>query len=263
MNKKTILLFSFALALGANGYARPAMPGAAKVVTVQGRQVIDLSGFGWHLMVDKKAPWRDDHLFPPSEIKNLADLPVNPPTGGWQALNANNISVAVPGTVEEYTTTTDHPRTNDYLGVSWWYRDIHLPQNLTGKRVVLHFESCRFRAEVYLDGKLVAYDVVSDSPFSADITDAVQGGGKHQLAVRVTNPGGQYHWQDYQTFKWGKYDMPPGRCFGGVTGPVTIDITDQRFVDDLYMQNTAASDSVNAITTIINNVYKGGKVQKG
>ena len=262
MNKKAIFLFSFALALGVNGYARPAMPGVAKVVTAQGRQVINLSGSGWHLMVDKKASWRDDHLFPPSEIKNLADLPVNPPTGGWQALNANNISVAVPGTVEEYTATTDHPRTNDYLGVSWWYRDIHLPQNLTGKRVVLHFESCRFRAEVYLDGKLVAYDVVSDSPFSADITDAVQGGGKHQLAVRVTNPGGQYHWQDYQTFKWGKYDMPPGRCFGGVTGPVTINITDQRFVDDLYMQNTAASDSVNAITTIINNVYKGGKVQK-
>ena len=56
MNKKAIFLFSFALALGVNGYARPAMPGAAKVVTAQGRQVINLSGSGWHLMVDKKAP---------------------------------------------------------------------------------------------------------------------------------------------------------------------------------------------------------------
>ena len=104
--------------------------------------------------------------------------------------------------------------------------------------------------------------MVSDSPFSADITDVVQGGGKHQLAVRVTNPGGQYHWQDYQTFKWGKYDMPPGRCFGGITGPVSIDITDKRFVDDLYMQNTAASDSVNAIITILNKYTKTERYKK-
>ena len=27
-----------------------------------GRQTIHLSGGGWHLMVDKNAPWRNDHL---------------------------------------------------------------------------------------------------------------------------------------------------------------------------------------------------------
>ena len=69
-------------------------------------------------MVDKNASWRDDKLFPPSEITNLALLPVNIPTGGWQKLSDANQHVAVPGTVEEYTTTSDHPRTSDYLGVS-------------------------------------------------------------------------------------------------------------------------------------------------
>lgn len=229
-----------------------------------GRETIDLSGEGWHLLVDKQAPWRNDHLYPPSEIKDLSLLPVNAPTGGWGVLNAANMAVRVPGSVAEYTNHNPQPRPEHFLGVSWWYRTIDVPANLNDKRVVLNFESVRFRAEVYLDGKLVAYDVVGDSPFSADITDAVKNGGKHTLAVRVTNPGGQYHWQDYAGFKWGKYEMPAGRGFGGITGLVDMNITDKVYIDDIYMQNTAASDSVNAIVTIYNEVKdKKNQVKPG
>ena len=239
MNK--ILLLSTALILS-----------SVSVNAQNGRQTIDLSGEGWHLMVDKQAPWRNDHLFPPLKITDLGKLPVNAPTGGWDVLNAANMAVRVPGSVAEYTNHNPQPRPEHFLGVSWWYRTIDIPANLKDKRIVINFESVRFRAEVYLDGKLVAYDVVGDSPFSADITEAVKNGGKHTLAVRVTNPGGQYHWQDYEGFRWGKYEMPAGRGFGGITGTVDMEITNKTYIDDIYMQNTAASDSVNAIVTIYN-----------
>lgn len=243
--KKSIFLLTMACAFFSNSWA-------ANSNVHEGRQTINLSGQGWHLWKDKAASWQNDHLFPPSEISDVSLLPVNIPSGGWQMLNASQKNVKVPGTVEEFTTTSDTPHVEDYLGVSWWYRNIDIPNDLKGKRVVINFESVRVRAEVYVDGKLVAYDVVGDSPFSADITDAVQGGGKHQLAVRVTNPGGQYHWQDYITYKWGEYDMPPGRGFGGITGSVSIDITNKQYIDDIYMQNTAQKDSVNAIITLYN-----------
>lgn len=44
------------------------------------------------------------------------------------------------------------------------------------------------RAEVYLDGKLVAYDLIGETPFHVDITREAKPGTEQLLAVRVTNP---------------------------------------------------------------------------
>ena len=41
---------------------------------------------GWRLWLDPKAAWQDDTLYLPEDVK-LANLPVNPPTGGWAVLN--------------------------------------------------------------------------------------------------------------------------------------------------------------------------------
>lgn len=62
-----------------------------------------------------------DRLFLPEEITGLSRLPVNPPTGGWERLQPRHArAVQVPGTVEEYLTTSDYPRPEDGVGVSWW-----------------------------------------------------------------------------------------------------------------------------------------------
>ena len=124
--KKTIFLLTMACALNASGWA------ATPAVQVkEGRQTIQLSGQGWRLLLDKAAPWKNDHLFPPSEISNVSLLPINMPSGGWQMLNTSQQLVKVPGTVEEFTTSSDTPRVEDYVGVSWWYRDIEVPSDLT------------------------------------------------------------------------------------------------------------------------------------
>ena len=79
--------------------------------------------------------------------------------------NPNAVSVEVPGTVEEYLTVSNNPRPEDFRGVSWWYRKITIPANQKSKRFIVYFESVRMRAEVYLDGKLVAYDLIGETPF--------------------------------------------------------------------------------------------------
>ena len=63
------------------------------------------------------------------------------------------------------------------------------------------------RAEVYLDGKLVGYDLIGETPFHIDITDEVKLGVEHLLAVRVTNPGGNFHGQDFGYIEMGKVVM--------------------------------------------------------
>ena len=108
------------------------------------------------------------------------------------------------------------------------------------------------RAEVYLDGQLVAYDIVGETPFEANVTKAIRPGEKQLLAVRVTNPGGNFHWQDFDVMNWGKYLIPPGRGFGGILGDVNLKALNPVYISDIYMQNTPQKTKVNAIISIRN-----------
>lgn len=220
----------------------------------EGRYTIPLTGDGWSLWLDKEAEWRTDRLYLPHEVTDLSLLPVNEPTGGWQTLtqHPDAVPVEVPGTVEEYLTRTDNPRPEHFLGVSWWYRTIKIPAGQQKRRFILYFESVRMRAEVYLDGKLVAYDLIGETPFHVDITDEAKPGKEQLLAVRVTNPGGNFHWQDFDILKWGEYNIPPARSFSGIIGRVRLESLNPVFISDIYMQNTPELTKVNAILTVTN-----------
>ncbi len=242
-----IFLFTASFAISLNAQTRLADS------KFEGRQTIALSGSGWYLMQDKQAEWKNDKLYLPGEAEDLTKLPVNPPVGGWDILNERNaLKVNVPGTVEEYLTVSDYPRPEDFTGVSWWFRTLNVPAELKGKRFLIDFESVRMRAEVYLDGKLVAYDLIGESPFQADITDAIKAGEKQILAVRVTNPGGNFHWQDFDRLNWGDYLIPPGRGFGGIIGRVQLKTVSPLYVSDIYMQNTPGITKANAIVSVKN-----------
>lgn len=226
-----------------------------------GRYTMSLDGGGWSLWLDKEASWQNDKLYLPDEATDLSKLPVNPPTGGWQRLEGNKdaVQVKVPGTVEEYMTVSDNPRPEHSIGVSWWYRTIEVPSKQAGRRFLLFFESVRLRAEVYLDGQLVAYDIIGETPFNADITKFVKPGQRQTLAVRITNPGGNFHWQDFTAQTWGSYLIPPGRGFSGIIGRVKLIGVDDVHISDLYMQNTPAMTTANAIVTIDNTSGKTAK----
>lgn len=249
MNKYFSLFFVFYLLCGFSANAG------------EGRYTIPLTGSGWSLWFDKEAEWQNDRLYLPNEITDLSILPVNEPTGGWQILNhnPNAVPVEVPGTVEEYLTSTDNPRPEHFRGVSWWYRKIKIPADQQEKRFIIYFESVRMRAEVYLDGKLVAYDLIGETPFHVDITDEAKPGTEQLLAIRVTNPGGNFHWQDFDILKWGEYNIPPARSFSGIIGRVKLESVNSVFISDIYMQNTPELTKVNAIISFTNETFSSVK----
>jgi len=226
---------------------------AGVVLTANAERVeLNLSGSGWKLWQDTNATWQNDELFLPPG--NLSRLPVNPPSGGWDVLQSNGIEVSVPGTVEEYLHPGNGPA-GDFKGVSWWWRTIRIPEN-AGTHLVLQFESQRQRAEIYLDHQLVGYDVIGGTPFEADLTGKVKPGQECQLAVRITDPGGNFDWRDSSPFSWGMNSLPMSHGFGGITGPVKLVATDPVFVDDIYVQNTPAITNVNVMATIKNTTGK-------
>jgi hypothetical protein len=221
------------------------------------RTEVDLCGSGWNLWRDGAASWEKDDLFLPPV--DLAKIPANAPTGGWGQLTAaKGLAVAVPGTAEEYLSDGKGPE-SAILGVTWWYRTIRVPEFAGPHRIRLKFESVRQRAEVYVNGKLVGYDLVGNSPFEVDITDFVQPGQEAQLAVRITNPGGIYDWRDFGTIPWGKYRLPMSHGFGGITGGVKLVLTEAVHLDDISMQNTPDPHVAKALVSIRNTTGVGAQ----
>jgi beta-galactosidase/beta-glucuronidase len=85
----------------------------------------------------------------------------------------------------------------NYLGVSWWWREIEIPKFKAGQRVIVSIRSARLRSEVYCNGKLCGYTIMTELPFQADLTGCREAGTEsHNVrslhakdkAIRVASP---------------------------------------------------------------------------
>lgn len=225
-------------------------------------QNIDLSKQGWKLWLDKKAEYFNDKLYLPPY--NLDEIQSREPMCGWDSLYTNKeaISIKIPATVEEYTwgqNGDSHGICGNYCGVSWFTTDFNIPDSWKDKRITLDFESARMRAEVYVNNKLSGYELINGTPFTVDISKYVKYGDKNKLAVRITDPNGNFAWRNWDSFMWGDYETPPSHGFGGITGKVHLNVTDNSYIENIYIQNTPEINRINVITTIANNVkeYNG------
>ncbi len=218
----------------------------------KGRIVRDLSLNNWKLWLDTAASWQTDELFvSPIDVKKL---PVNLPTGGWPALDkAVGKTAHLPATVEEYywgKNGNAFGLAGNYLGVSWFSTSFTVPANQKGKRLTLQFEAVRFRAEIFINKKLVGYDLVNSTPFEIDISDHVKYGISNDIAVRITDPNGNFDWRDSQNFMWGNYRTNPTHGFGGITGKVKLVSTDKIYMSDVFIKNKPRVNEVDVeITT--------------
>ncbi len=214
------------------------------------RTEISLSGKGWRLWHDKAAAYLEDELvLPPVD---LSTLPVRPPTGGWSALdNAEAVAAHVPGTLEEFLQKKPGPE-GDLTGVSWWYRSVTLPA-FEGRRLLkLRFEAARQRAEVFVNRKLVGYDMVGNSPFEVELGTDWKAGDTLQLAVRITDAGGNFDWRDGNTYPWGQQQVLGSHGFGGLTGDVKLIVCDPVHFSDLAVLNTPEITGIKVLVEISN-----------
>ncbi|MEO7718825.1 MAG: malectin domain-containing carbohydrate-binding protein, partial [Capsulimonas sp.] len=253
-------------------------------LAAQSPSVTAVPNSGWRLLLDPQASWRDDKLYLPDEVK-LETLPINAPTGGWGVLSAGaGLGVSLPGTVEEHywgkapghvLNPADINQVVNadgaYFGVSWWYRTFTAPKLAPGERLVFSFPGARMRAEVYVNGKLVGYDVVTETAFEADATRALKSGGPNTIAVRITNPGGNFAWVDFDLLKWGSYELPVSHGFGGMDGGVTMSVRGPVAVTDLAMLNNPDPRKITFTAQVISHgpaydgpvalsIQKGGKI---
>ncbi len=225
-----------------------------------GRYEIELSGEGWRLWLDERAEWQNDDIYLPPV--DMTKVPWNPPSCGWDEFDdVDGKQVAVPGTVEEhFWGANGNPigTAGDYRGVSWWSTEFELNPSLNTKRITLAFESVNLRAEIFVNEKLAGYDVIGNTPFEVDITEAVNFDGHNRLDIRITDPVGNFNWNDNDVYRWDKNDVPAVHGFGGITGRVFLRATDPVSISDIYVENKPKPKEVEVFVTLDNE--SGSKV---
>ncbi|MHB9028609.1 MAG: glycoside hydrolase family 2 protein [Candidatus Latescibacterota bacterium] len=231
---------------------------SSPALSAPGRFERELTGPGWMLRLDEKADWKNDRaILPPLE---LAGVPVNPPTGGWDEMDRmTGKKVTAPGTVEEhFWGVNGNPMgiAGDWRGVSWWSTEFALDPSLKGKRILLDFESANLRAEVFVNRKLVGYDVIGNTPFEVDATSAVRFDGPNRLDIRITDPVGNFTWEDNDLCRWGPNMVPAVHGFGGLTGRVYLRAVDAVRIADVYVENKPSVTDAEVFVTIENTAGK-------
>ena len=93
-------------------------------------------------------------------------------------------TILVPFSPEsELSGAVTKPRKCDFL---WYRRRLTLPEGFNRGRVLLHFGAVDQRAAVFVNGRELAAHVGGFTPFSADITDALEG-DELELLVRASD----------------------------------------------------------------------------
>ncbi|CAG7614554.1 glycoside hydrolase family 2 protein [Paenibacillus allorhizosphaerae] len=107
--------------------------------------------------------------------------------------------IQVPFTFESKLSGIGEPGFHDTV---WYRRAFDVPEDWSGKRVLLHFGAVDYLASVWVNGELVATHEGGHTPFSADITEALQSEGDNVLVVRAEDfslnlslPRGKQFWQ--------------------------------------------------------------------
>ena len=139
-------------------------------------------------------------------------------------------------------------------GVFWYYT--RFPQPAEPGRVLLHFGMVDYLAEVWLNGIRVGAHEGSETPFTFDITEAMQP-GEQLLAVRVLNPGdepidGIVLAETPHRNK--KVAFQPGNSFdsGGILMPVQVEVAPAVRITDLCVRADGATGAVTVIATVQN-----------
>ena len=73
----------------------------------------------------------------------------------------------------------------DFIEQMWYQRDLSIPSDWNGKKILLNFGAVDYCAEIYIDGKFVQRHFGGSSSFSVDLTRYVQPGKTHNLVICV------------------------------------------------------------------------------
>ncbi len=141
---------------------------------------------------------------------------------------------------------------NSLFSVPWWYRtEFKIPAEFQGKNLWLNFQSINYKANIWLNGKLIADTTEIEGAyrlFDLDITDYAEAGTDNCLALEIFPPKGMdltITWVDWNP-------TPPDRAMGiwydvFIKSTGSVAIKNPHVITDLDLPSTdAASLTISA-----------------
>jgi len=134
------------------------------------------------------------------------DTAVGLDEGWYQRESAYTRTIQVPFPPESPASgigdTSFHP-------IVWYRRTFQKPRLDNGKRLLLHCGAIDYASQVWVNGQLVATHEGGNTPFSADITSALNTNTEQTIVIRaedapldLTQPRGKQDWQEHPHKIW-------------------------------------------------------------
>ncbi len=114
-----------------------------------------------------------------------------------------------------------------YKGAAWYQKDVAIPEEWTGKRIVLSLERCHWESTLFVNDKKAGSLNSLSTPHEYDITDLLIT-GTNRMTVRIDNrviiPVGvnSHSISDHTQSNW-----------NGITGSIKMIATSKVFIDDI------------------------------
>jgi hypothetical protein len=148
----------------------------------------------------------------------------------------------------------------DHHGLAWYWCEFTAPARTGPDRLLLSFEAVDYAATVWVNGHPVGGHEGADTPFTLDITAAVQDGPGNLLAVRVLNPAAEridgivLNETPHGNKTAPDTDFWPGRSynFGGIIGRVDVRVVPVPRIGDVFVTANLATGEIAAHVHIEN-----------
>ena len=139
-----------------------------------------------------------------------------------------------------------------YVGAAWYQRDIEIPADWRGKRVVLRLERPHWETRVWVDGNALGSNNSLSTPHEYDLGTALAP-GKHRLTIRVDNGlvvdvGVNSHCvTDHTQGNW-----------NGIAGDISLRATPVVWLEDVQVYPAASHNELRVVARIGNATGRSG-----
>lgn len=163
---------------------------ASSILAVQARESLPLQGT-WQFAMGDTPVYNDSIVLPGSMLTNGKgnDVDANTKwTGSLYDMSYYHTDRYAPyreeGNIKfPFFLTPD----KEYVGKAFYKREVAVPVNWKGKRIILNLERPHIETTVRINGKTVGHDMSLSTPHRFDVTDFVTPGGKDVLEIEIYN----------------------------------------------------------------------------